>query len=146
MLRNIAAGGLAGAIVAITILMVQGQPFHLAPVGMSYADLAATILAAVAVLTTIIGVFIAALAVWGYTAFRTITKNSAKSHVSQQLRQGELRTHVETVVTEFLSKEFESGNLRRQLEDRLDEILISAPSDRAKEEGTTDSDVPLDDI
>ena len=146
MTKSILAGTIAGLVSAALFLFAQGQPFHLQPVGMSYADLAATLLAAVSALLTIIGIFIAALALWGFTAFRAMTKNSAKAHVSQQLKQGELRTHVEGVVTEFLTREFDGGNLRRQLEERLDEILVSAPSDRARAAGTTEDDAPVGDL
>lgn len=145
MIRTILVGFIAGALAAIVVLVVQGQPFRLAPVGMSYADLAATLLAATAVLLTIIGIFIAALAIWGFTAFRAMTKNSAKAHVTSQLKQGDLRIHVENVVTEFLTREFASGNLRRQLEERLDAILISAPAER-EAAGTTETDTPLEDV
>lgn len=146
MRKSILAGAIAGAVAAVAVLLAQGQPFHLTPVGMSYADLAATLLAAVSALLTIIGIFIAALALWGFTAFRAMTKNSAKAHVSQQLKQGELRTHVEGVVTEFLAREFAGGNLRKQLEERLDAILVSAPSERARAAGTTDDDAAVGDL
>jgi hypothetical protein len=145
MVRTICVGAVAGAVATIFVLLVQGQPFRLTPVGMTYADLAATLLAASAVLLTIIGIFIAALAVWGFTAFRAMTKSSAKAHVTSQLKSGDLRNHVESVVTEFLTREFAGGNLRRQLEERLDAILISAPAERAASD-TTNSDAPLEDL
>lgn len=145
MIRTILVGAIAGALAAVAVLVAQGQPFRLIPVGMSYADLAATLLAATAVLLTIIGIFIAALAIWGFTAFRAMTKSSAKAHVTSQLKQGDLRNHVESVVTEFLTREFASGNLRRQLEERLDAILISAPADREASD-TTENDTPMDDV
>lgn len=145
-LSTLTLGALAGAVAAAAVLVIQGQPFHLSPVGMTYADLAATLLAAAALLTTLIGLFIAALAIWGFTALRSFAKSAAKSHVSQQLKQGELRSHVENVVTAFLKTEFEDGNLRQQLEEHIDEILITAPSSRAQESGTTDDDVAVESL
>jgi len=144
--RGLVFGIIGGVLGAIGVLLVQGQPFHLVPVGMSYADLAATLLGASGVLIAIIGVFIAGLAVWGFTAFRSITKNSARAHVDQQLRDGALRSHVELVVTNFLTKEFDGGTLRRLFEDRLDEILVTAPAERAREDDASDSDVAVDDL
>lgn len=142
-------GVASGAIGALLVLAGQGFELHVTPVGMSYADLAATALSAVAVLTTVVGLFIAALAVWGFTALRGMAKSAAKAHVSAQLKGGELRTHLERVVTEFLSGEFKDGKLRELLESRVDAIMFSGPSDRAEEEaeelfdeGATEADAP----
>lgn len=146
MLRAALAGLLAGVIGGGIVVVCQTNGFRLLPETMSYADLAAVLLGAAAVLLAIIGVFVAALAVWGFTAFRSMTKNSAKAYVRVQLKQGELRSHVETTVTQFLEKEFESAKLRGLLEDRLDELLVTAPSDRVRETPATANDTPIDDL
>lgn len=141
----------AGALAAVFVLLIQGQPFRLVPVGMSYADLAATLLAAAGVLVTVIGIFIAALAIWGFTAFRAMTKNSAKAHVSSQLRQGDLRNHVETVVREFLAQQIATGELKTQIEETLETFVLKSAGQRAHDEAegkrdTTDNDAPLVDV
>lgn len=144
-------GVASGVIGALAVLAGQGFELHVTPVGMTYADLAATALSAVAVLTTVVGLFIAGLAIWGFTALRGMAKSAAKAHVSAQLREGELRTHLEKVVTEFLAGEFKDGKLRRLLEDRVDAIMFSGPAERAEEEAeelfdqdATETDVSTD--
>lgn len=145
-LSTIFLGAAAGAVAAAVVMVAQGQPFHLKPVGMTYADLAATLLAAAALFTTLIGLFIGALAIWGFTALRSSAKSSAKSHVSQQLKQGELRSHVEKVVTDFLQSEFADGNLRQQLEERIDQIIITAPAARSEGHDATDDDASVESL
>lgn len=144
MLRNILISGTAGIAGTIIVLIAQGQPFHLAPANMSYADLAATLLGASAVLLAIIGVFVAALAIWGFTAFRDTTKASAKQHVDDQLREGELRGHIEKIVSDFLTKEFAGGNLRKLVEERVEAILLSSAGERAKESDASESDASME--
>lgn len=144
-IQTVLLGALSGTVAAVMILIIQGQPFRLRPVDMTYADLAATLLAASALMTAIIGLFIAALAVWGFTALRGLAKNAAKAHVGAELQQGGLRSHVESVVTDFLEKEFEDGNLRQQLEERVDAILFTAPQQRSGDDATED-DVTVGDI
>lgn len=151
MVRTFLVAALAGALAAVVVLLIQGQAFHLTPVGMTYADLAATLLAAAGVLLTVIGIFIAALAIWGFTAFRAMTKNSAKAHVSSQLRQGELRNHVETVVKEFLAQQIAAGELKSQIEETLETIVLKSAGQRAQDEAagkndTTENDAPLADV
>lgn len=124
-------GGLFGAAL---IFIGQGFELHIRPIGLSYADLAATILSGVAVLTTILGIFLAVLALYGYTALKTSAQKAAKQHVGTQLEQGELRTHLGTVVTEFLVKEFADGNLRKLVEARVDAVIYSGAQDRAAED------------
>jgi len=113
---------------------------------MTYADLAATLLSAAAVLLTIIGIFIAALAIWGFAAFRSVAKTAAKGHVSAQIKGGDLRNHIEELVKTYLSDELASGNLRSEFERRLDEVILQSAARRAIPEGTTDNDVPVGDL
>ena len=99
---------------------------------MTYADLSATVLTAVAVLVTTLGVFVAILAIWGYSQFRGIAKSSAKSHVDFELKSGQLKSHVEDVVTQFMTQGFDDGKLRSMLEDRVDQIIIKGAEARSK--------------
>ncbi|WP_395944464.1 hypothetical protein [Brevundimonas sp.] len=146
MIKSLAIGAGSALVTAVVILVFQGVGFRLSPVGMSYADLAATLLSAAAVLLTIIGIFIAALAIWGFAAFRSVAKSAAKGHVSAQIRNGDLRTHIESLVKSYLGDELASGDLRLEFERRLDEVILQSAARRAVPEGTTENDVPVGDL
>lgn len=146
MIKSVAAGAASAFVTAIVILVFQGVGFRLSPVGMTYADLAATLLSAAAVLLTIIGIFIAVLAIWGFAAFRSLAKSAAKGHVSAQIKGGDLRKHIEDLVKNYLSDELASGDLRLEFERRLDEVILQSAARRAAQEGATDSDVPVGDL
>ena len=134
-MKKTALIGFAGGLVGAALIFVgQGFELHIRPVGLSYADLAATILSGVAVLTTILGIFLAVLALYGYTALKSSAQKAAKQHVGAQLEQGELRTHLGTIVTEFLLKEFADGNLRKLVEARVDAVIYSGAQERAAED------------
>ena len=128
-------GALFGGIVgAAFVWFIQTGSFHLVSLNMSYADLAAIMLSAVSVLVTVLGVFIAALAIWGYSQFRSIAQSAAKSHVGSELKDGELKTHIEKIIGDFLSTELKAGSLRKLMEERVDHILFSGAAQRAEEE------------
>ena len=132
-LKSMVGGIALGAVLAcVTVKVLESWTFQLTPGMMTYADLSATVLTAVAVLVTTLGVFVAILAIWGYSQFRGIAKASAKSHVDAELRSGQLKAHVEAVVTRFMSEGFDDGELRRLLESRVDQIILSGPEIRSR--------------
>ena len=137
-LLSVAATALVGGLVgATTIWFLKTHSVVLVSGGMSYADLSATLLSAVAVLMTILGVFVALLAVWGYSQFKAFASAAATEHVDTQLKEGVLRGHVEAVVKEYLESEFKAGSLRKMVEERIDYVIFSSASERATE-ATTD--------
>jgi phosphate/sulfate permease len=139
--KTLAAAAVGGLIGAGLLWLFQGNSLRLVPGNMSYAELSAIILSAVSVLVTILGVVVAILAIWGYSHFKNIAENSAKSHVAAEMEDGSLRKHLESSVTEFMQREFDSGKLRSMLEARVDQILISGPSQRAHESAAREEDV-----
>ena len=137
-----AAAASAGSVIGAALLWVfQGNSLRLVPEQMSYADLAAVMLSAVSVLVTILGVIVAIVAIWGYSHFKGIAENSAKSQVSNELEKGTLKQHLENSVTSFMQREFgDSGKLRTLLEERVDQIIIAGPGQRAREESKQELD------
>lgn len=113
--------------------LLQTGSLRLSPAGMQYADLAAVMLGAVAVLLTILGVFLAIFAIWGYSQFRSIVEGAAVRHASNSIREGELKDLVEESSVEFMRSSFENGRLRRILEDRVDQIILRGPEERNRE-------------
>jgi hypothetical protein len=100
---------------------------------MTYADMAAIMLGAVAVIVTVLGVFIAILAVWGYSQFRNMATSAASSHIDAQIKDGQLKVQIETVINAYLDKELSSaGNLRKIIEERADFVVYSSAEQRAK--------------
>jgi hypothetical protein len=127
------AGLVGGLLGASLIWILQGHSFHLVPQEMSYADLSATLLAAVSALVTILGVGVAILAIWGYSHFKGIAQSSAKEHVNAEITDGTLRGEIHAAVTAFMQAGFDAGQLREILEARVDQILIQGPGQRARE-------------
>lgn len=101
---------------------------------MSYPELAATVLSAVSVLVTVLGVFIAVLAVWGYSQFREMAASAAAKSVEKQLTDGVLRKEIEDIVTKHVTKSLASGELRVILEQRVDRLIYSGAEKRAIDE------------
>lgn len=117
---------------------------------MDYKDLAAILLGAAALLITVLGVFVAVLAVWGYTQFEKMAKDTTKEFIGLQLREGDLRRDIEALVSKHLAeteivvreelsrsvmlkieKDFSEGNIRSMLEERLDLALYGGAAQRA---------------
>lgn len=139
------AAALAGGFLGAALLWIfQGHSFRLIPGEMSYADLSAVMLSAVSVLVTILGVVVAILAIWGYSHFKGIAEDSARGHVSSEMENGKLKEHLESTVTSFLQTSIDSGQLRALLEARVDNILISGPSQRANESAAREDEDDVD--
>jgi hypothetical protein len=138
------AGGLIGAAV---LWVFQGNSIRLVPGEMSYAELSAVMLAAVTVVVTVLGVIVAIIAIWGYAHFKGIAEKSAKTQVSTEIESGSLKDHLEASVTGFMQREFgDQGKLRALLEDRVDQIIISGPSQREKESAAKEAAQGDDDV
>jgi len=128
-------GALVGGVIGGCLVWYgQTRSLQIVPLNMTYSDFAAILLTAVSVLVTVLGVFIAALAIWGYSQFKTFAQNAAKDHVSSQLKDGELRTHIEEVAEKFLESDFSSGKLRKLIEERIDYVIYSGAAQRAASE------------
>lgn len=88
----ILAGGVGGGLMWV----LQGHSLSLIPQGMTYAELAAVMLAAASVLVGVFGALVAFLALWGYRSFRVIAKTAstetarkvARSEVQKEMREG----------------------------------------------------------
>jgi hypothetical protein len=140
------ATAIAGGVIGAALLWVfQGNSLRLVPGQMSYAELSAVMLSAVSVLVTILGVIVAIIAIWGYAHFKGIAETSAKSQVSDEIEHGTLKQHLESSVTSFMQREFgDTGKLRALLEERVDQIIIAGPGQRAKEEAEKEQEVDVE--
>lgn len=69
-LRSASTGFLGAIIGGAMVWIGQAGSFSLRPVGMSYADLAATLLSAVGVIVAIFGGVLALAALWGFNQLK----------------------------------------------------------------------------
>ena len=97
----------------------------------TYADWAAVAITCVAVLLTIVGLAIAALAFWGYREIKELTKNSA-SEEAKSVAQKTMEEMIHEVAKSELEKLINDGKLREPLQDAVDMILRSDPNNAEK--------------
>lgn len=131
-----AAGCIGGAVVWIG----QGHSLRLLPDSMSYPDLVASLLAAVAVMVAIFGVVMAVLAIFGYRHFKSVVEkaskasaeevinNSAEAMVVNKVNSKEIRELILTEVGNIITNGGLGGTLspwldeQKRREDALREI------------------------
>ena len=88
----------------------------------TYADWAAVAITCVAVLLTIVGLAIGALAFWGFKEIKDITKNSAAKEAASIAKQT-MEENINQVAKSELEKLINDGKLREPLQDAVDMIL-----------------------
>lgn len=121
-------GGLAGG---IALWIAQGNSLVLVPAQMTYSDLVAVLLTGVSLVVSIFGVIMAVLAIWGYAHFKRVVQDasvesarvaateSAKAHVAEDLKTGEIRQYIATLVSNFLDDATRDGKLPGMDDDLL---------------------------
>jgi hypothetical protein len=115
----------AGSIVGAASMWVwQIGPVRLTPVGMTYAELAATMLAAVSVSLGALGLFLAGLAIFGFTQIREMARDTVKSGLEASLKQGDLRQHFEAMSRTLLQEQVASREMQTLIERRIDAIAL----------------------
>jgi hypothetical protein len=130
-------GGLIGSVAfgAVGVAIYHSWPGSLKSDDMHYQDLAAVLLAAVAVIVTVFGVMMAVLAIWGYTTFRGIAKKaarkSAQDYVKRDVESGTIGKIVEALAIDSVNRYMDAamgdqGKLRLMLESRLDRALFES--------------------
>lgn len=100
---------------------------------MSYSDLAALLLTAVAIIVTVLGVFIAILAFWGYSQFRRSSKSAAVQFVKAELENGKIRKEISEIVVAEVVRQLDDGKLKDIIEDAVNRNIITGPSRRTSE-------------
>lgn len=129
-------GGIVFGVVLISfaIIGMKIRPGWADGGGMSYSDLSAVLLGAVAVLVTVLGVFVAILAIWGYAQFGEMAKSAALNHVESELTGGNLRQELEQLLINFVTKKIEEpdGVIRKILAEQADRARMQDAERRAK--------------
>jgi hypothetical protein len=115
--RLLLLGACIGVLTTVITLVVYVNmwPHQLKPNGMSYAELVTVILAALGVMLAVLALFVAALAVWGITTFQRMVRETARTYVSNDIEKGQLRNHLESLVTDHMNKASEPGGWFEQI-------------------------------
>lgn len=149
--------GFLGAIVGGTIVWVgQTGSFNLQPGGMSYSDLAATLLAAAGLLVAIIGVALALAAFWGFRQLKKdairaaqaagvveikdqITKGDIRdsiisaahaagsAEIKDQITSGDIRDFIKREIERLTDEEFSSPRMNERINRRVDAVAFGRP-------------------
>lgn len=101
---------------------------------MTYADLAATLLASVGVIVAIFGGILAIAALWGFQqmkheAVRTATA-AALAETKEQIENGTIRRYILEEVEARIGEIVASPEFDRRVRTRVDQIVLGKPEDR----------------
>lgn len=117
-------GGVMGGFGGLILLSVLG---NLTPNGVTFQDLAAVLLTAVAVIVTVLGVAFALAALWGFAELKrsaiAAAEAEAVNEVKEQIENGSIRNYISTAVKD----EIESPKMERRIEVRVDEVIQGNP-------------------
>ena len=113
---------------------------------MDYSDYLSITLTALAVLLAALTLGVGVLALWGYSQFRSLTREASRKHVSEMLNEGPFKNRIDELVLEHVSSQLRSGQLREILINRIDQIILSDAEDRARDENPNNTeDEPYED-
>lgn len=114
--------------------------WNLVPTGgvitLAYSDLVSILLTGIGVILAALALFIAILAIWGYSQFQSMTRTASANHLEKLLKDGPFRKEVEAIIVNHVSAELRmrEGPLRTILEERVDAQLNLNAQERAEEE------------
>ncbi|MBR9972691.1 hypothetical protein [Magnetospirillum sulfuroxidans] len=126
--------GFMGAIVGGAVVWLgQTGSFHLRPVGMSYAELAAVLLTAVGVIVAIFGGVLALAAVWGFNQLKrdaiSAAETAGSAEIKVQIGTGALRDYIKGEIERLTDEEFESERMDKRINSRVDAVAFGRPAD-----------------
>ena len=98
---------------------------------MSYSEFVSILLTGIAVILAVLALFVASLAIWGYSQFRELTRAASAEHLERMLKAGAFRSEVEALIIKHVSSQLEQGTLRTLLVERLDAIIQGDAATRA---------------
>ncbi len=100
---------------------------------MSYSDLAAILLTAVAVIVTIFGGVLALAAIWGFNQLKQDAVNGAKAagstEVREQIVNGAIRDYILNEIGRLADEEFRSERMEARIKRRVDSVTFGKPDE-----------------
>jgi hypothetical protein len=112
-------------------------------VKLTYPELAAIMLGAVAVLVTVLGIGVAVLAVWGYGQLNEQARKAATKHLKKELKKGgALKGEVDELIVAHIKDEIATPGspLRKLLTDQFDLFVLSHAEAREEAEEAVDEE------
>lgn len=139
-------GLLSGVIITVsTLFSIRLTPEEASNVTMNYSDLVAILLTATSTIITILGVFVAVLAIWGYSQFEKMTREASSRHLELLLQSGKFRDEVDQTILRHVSAELakESSPFRDLLRQQLETMIYTDASRRQAKSEQTDTESPF---
>ena len=128
-LAAIAGTLFGGGVVWVT----QAVELRVHALNISYFDLAAVLLTAVAVIVTIFGGVLALAAIWGFQQLKRdaiAAAVSAGSHeVKGQIDQGALKDYIKEQIAALTEEEFSSTRMEDRIKHRVDAVTFGRPDE-----------------
>lgn len=126
--------GFLGAVIGGAIVWIgQAGSFTLRPVGMSYADLAATLLSAVGVIVAIFGGVLALAALWGFNQLKrdaiAAAENAGSTEIREQIENGAIRDYIRGEIERLTAEEVNSERMDQRIKERVDAVTFGRPDD-----------------
>jgi hypothetical protein len=103
-----------------------------APLTMSYPELVSILLTGIAVILAVLALFIACLAIWGYSQFKDMTRSASAEHLEKMLKAGTFRDEIEALIIKHVTAQLERGELRKILVERVDSLIQGDAANRAE--------------
>jgi hypothetical protein len=108
---------------------------------MAYHEYVSVLLTGIAVILAVLALFIAALAVWGYSQFKEMTRSASAAHLEKMLSAGKFREDVELLIANHVVSQLDGSDLRQILTERVDKIIQGDAEKRASgDTKTNDTD------
>lgn len=139
-------GLLSGVIITVvTLFKVHLSPEEVSDLSMSYSDLVAILLTATSTIITILGVFVAVLAIWGYSQFEKMTREASSRHLELLLQSGKFRDEVDQTIIRHVSAELakETSPFRDLLRQQIETMIYTDASKRQAGTDKADAEAPF---
>jgi len=136
-----------GSIVMVCALIgIEIAPDDISGVHMNYTDLVAILLTATSTIVTILGVFVAVLAIWGYSQFEKMTREASTRHLEKLLQSGKFRDEVDQTILNHVSSELakETSPFRELLRQQVETMMLTDAS-RRQEGEAANAEIPFKD-
>ena len=129
--RTIAVASIGALVGGAVVFVGQTGSFRLTPVGMDYADLAATLLAAVGTIVAIFGGILALAAIWGFNQLKKDAVAAAEvagsAEVKEQIENGALKDYIKGEINRLADEEFKSERMDQRINNRVDAVAFGRP-------------------
>lgn len=125
-LRKCGYGLIGGIIGGALVWIAQSGNISLSPTDLDYADLAAILLTAVAVIVAIFGGVLALAAVWGFKQLKEdameVAEQAGADEIKEQIENGRIRDYLVEEIGQLTEAEFNSARMDRRINRRIDAI------------------------